>query len=260
MTFITKLSSAMIVPYKLSRGSVLERQTKAQNLTDEFIQIFLPKVIDKKKLKASTIEHLINTILPEPVKIYIKKNKLDDIANVGTVYSFIFKDMYKYIMNLKMHHYLVKTSNTSAIIHEFRHLADYIYHPKYLAKERDMFRLGLFNDTWDRTYDNFLYKQINISNNNEKKDVLKTIEDTVKKNLEKYNSKEKITTLQNMRYYLQSELNAYNQEYQFIKKTEEKYPQLITEKTNIESFMFEDKIKIIEKILKETIFQERNTF
>lgn len=245
-----KVGKNVKLPLKICKGSVPERLELAKQYNENFFnsicQSFKGKWLDKdvftrnlKNMHNGKINFTIKDATPTNYKgntqpmctgkkvvsydIYLPLNKFD-------------KKMYLYDMNIFMHetfHYFFETIN-----------------PKHIKNTCVMFENKLSPKT-EKFYHNMLYNKYGDP------DFVKIL---LPEYVGTFSPKEQITILQNWRYRLTEELNAYKEGAKYHEKIQEIYKDTLHEKFPCDdgsAFHFEEKIKIIEETLAKTLQKVR---
>ena len=103
-------------------------------------------------------------------------------------------------------------------MHEFQHITDQLFNPKYLARNQDMANKNLLTNKYNNIYDEYIYNYEAATNKNEKSYILKQIEYKLKEFLKGMSITDKINYLQDSRYSLIMENNAYFTQQKYAKK------------------------------------------
>jgi len=137
-----------------------------------------------------------------------------------------------------------------------RHIFDFITQPKMPARDNTRCLAGRLKNYGNYVemkhyefYDEVLYQKKSCKNSNEE---IQFISEEIKKHFKKLNSpsEEKIEILQKWRSAMKTEINAYEDEADFIHKIFSLNTQL--EKVEGE-FLFDSKVKLVEEMLKNEI-------
>lgn len=142
------------------------------------------------------------------------------------------------------------------LMHETDHLFSYFTNPKYTQRVIKMTINGYRN----KKYHQFFDKELQSAKKQNRKDLISVLTKKLDKYFKNKTNDEKINTLQDFRYRLINERNAYNTGNFYQNAIEEYHPKVLSQKTepiNIKNFYFDEKIEIISKMLKNTIQEER---
>lgn len=262
--FINKLDNNIKIPYKYIKGSFKERQTKSYLLIEDVYKNLSEKIKDDYSIfNYDFLQKTILSFLPnKDLKIIIENLS----KNKKNVCEGFFKT--KYDNNYNINAFLVLLNGISSsirarhlpvVLHEFQHLSDVIYHPKYLSRLQSLNKKGLDNKRYEKFYDSFYYANESAQNAQEKEEILKIIKKNTKKFLRKLNISDKMDCIQDMRYSLESEIAAYSMQRKIANDLRSKglmvsdfdfydYPK---------SALFREKIDLLKQIAIEYITKER---
>ena len=138
-----------------------------------------------------------------------------------------------------------------------RFAVDILFNPKYTARTNRMAKQKLYDEKYIKCFDNALYHLEEFSNNAEKEKVLKQRKLDIEDWLKDKTPEEKIDCIQEVRYALLMEDNAY--------RTEKKYTDIMRRnnlKTSdydkeIDKYLFKEKAELLKQMGFETIKKER---
>ncbi len=142
------------------------------------------------------------------------------------------------------------------LMHETDHLFSYFTNPKYTQRVIEMTIKGYRN----KKYHQFFDKELQSAKKQNRKDLIPVLTKKLEKYFKNKTNDEKINTLQDFRYRLINERNAYNTGNFYQNAIEEYHPNVLSQKTepiNTKKFYFDEKIELISKMLKNTIQEER---
>lgn len=211
---INKLASGVKMPYNVVKGSFVQRQSKSGNLTDLLYKNVQNHLIDDySKIDYLSLQKYIQNILPDKgVRIIVQnlaENKLDECEGACEVLYNVQKEIRAISINLGGTGNTVRSVHIPVFIHEFQHVCDDIYHPKFLARLQSLNKKNLANKKYDDFYDQYYYCTEFVEFKRDKKDFLKIIKNKTKKFLKGFNIEDKMDYIQDMRYSLMSEIEAY---------------------------------------------------
>ncbi len=256
---INGLRKSTHLPYQVVKGSFETRQSRAAQFTNQIVDT-LSEQIDDKGISLSKLGKTLKKVLPENLAIFVRKNKDKTFnAQISTMYSEDYQPVMYALEFLPNKNNRIDTLSVPAICHEVRHLADSLYHPKFLSREQAIVRKKLDTTKIDQFYKNQIYNKEEINGKKSKKNVLKHIKQQTKKLLRGYSAEDKIDILQDIRYNLITEQNAYKNEAKAVKKLRKKNK--TTDKrysdNSIDDFMFDEKIQLFHDMTLELIQKER---
>ena len=246
------------LPYKEVKGSFELRQQKAGQFTHKVMKNLSSQV--KNGVSLSKFARGFKKVLPENISVFVKKNKdKESYAQLNRVYT---EDNYivKQVLELNTNEQnKINNLHIPTITHEVRHLADSLYHPKIISREQIVAKKGLDSDKLTKFYDENIYVREMGYTNKMKKKIIKDIGHDIKKVLRGLKTEDKIDVLQNMRYNLISERNAFKEENKIAKKLYNKKQDVYedTLENSSKEYMFDEKIQLFKKMIYELIKRER---
>ncbi|MBS6602560.1 MAG: hypothetical protein KH301_02225 [Brachyspira sp.] len=241
-------------------GSPEGRYKHAQNLMTDFYNNIKDEFgthdVPLEKIKKAYLK-----VLPSHKRLEV--HKLPQYTpNDGSVYIGMNKkrNIEGYIVNLKPNYYGIVQGlglqEFGTLMHESDHLFSYFTNPKYVKRIIIMCENGYRDKNYFKFFDNELQSV--------KKQNRKDLKSVLYKKLEKYfknkSSAQKINTLQDFRYRLINERNAYNTGNTYQSMIEDYHPGILSQKTSpvkVNRFYFDEKIEVISNMLKNVIRTER---
>ncbi|MBD5402612.1 hypothetical protein HDR58_07430 [bacterium] len=253
-----RINKNLMLPYQYTRGSFEERQRKAAQLCHKFYNSVMEKT-KKETLTLQDIKSSIISILPKKVRLGIIPYTED--PEYGTICAQRL-NFCPYSANIESEALelccekdnKVSIMNLPYVIHEFRHFTDSLFHPKILARDqRANHLLYVTGKDPDELYETAIYTDAT-----DKKALFK-MKLAIKKFFAGMKPEYKIDYLQNIRYKLITENNAYYTQYNYAKKMNKKHIKLTPECLIQENpyFMFEEKIALLKDMIYEIIMKER---
>ncbi len=243
--------------YNIVKGTVQQRQKNAALLTD--------KVFNNLSSRIKSDEILLNDIytslkinMPEykPIKFVREKNIKD--SREGSIDYLVENDIpVAQVISVPMKKGKMKSLQLPTLMHELTHAVDILFNPKYTARTNRMAKQKLYDEKYIKCFDNALYHLEEFSNNAEKEKVLKQRKLDIEDWLKDKTPEEKIDCIQEVRYALLMEDNAY--------RTEKKYTDIMRRnnlKTSdydkeIDKYLFKEKAELLKQMGFETIKKER---
>ncbi len=148
------------------------------------------------------------------------------------------------------------------VMHESTHLFDFLLNPKYLMNMAKMNKLDIWEKPYFKIYDELYYNpehtcEWGLRN---KKKILKDAEIKTKTALKDVPFEEKLTFLNFIKYSMQTELNAYNQEFHFanLLKNTRNFAAFKKCRNLNDYYHFAEKIKLVNALIKETLENKRH--
>lgn len=261
MIYINKLSPTVKLPFKEVKGSVNYRQSKACNMVDKLYRGILPQFNKKEEISFAQAKKALKNVLKGQIDIPIRKNEYSDIFDGGSdiLYSEFTGQISKTTIDIGTIKNKIKRVELTTLLHEFQHVADQIFHPKYLTRNQKMANIGLYTKKYDRLYDDLIYNREFPEGKKDKKIILNHLRNKINKFLRGLDSEDKIDYLQDIRYSLISEKHAYKTQLKYAKKLNKKHLKINKEDLENENknFMFDEKIKLMKDLAFEIIQKNR---
>ena len=263
------------------KGSVLQRAKFAERINNKIFSNTLNLYKGKSRnVHVELIEDCYNFCLPEDKNILLAPL---DVKSMDDYYGGIeilekLGIYVGYMIDLPVSKSLkFNIKNFPALMHESTHILDYLLNPKYLVNDRDLNNiapdiknllnvnesvktgykkikkiLDMYNDVFYKIEDSGV----------DKFQILKNAEKKLRKGVEGLDSKTKIVLLKYMRNSMIMEQHAYKQDVLYARILKKLGRRVDSEdlKDYNKIIMFPEKIKIVEKILIQTINSEREKF
>lgn len=277
MSYFNKIIPRVAKSAKLPniKGSAVERTRMAEDLSTKFTefvndafkkqtQVGKDAFITKKEIGNWIKENCKN------VNVKLKRNKdktcggaIRDVANIfsGTVKGYSIHLPFKSSLSP-----IIDKEGARVLIHESRHLFDYITQPKIVARSNTKFLIGLLKDVNYKTivsnwnfYSEFLRKP-ELTKEAIKEDLflLENRKKLVQTHFHSTSTKQRIEHLQEWRHRLKTEKSAFTDE---LSKTHYILNGKSINKLRLEDFhsffRFPEKIKILKELLKDEITSVR---
>lgn len=207
MIYINKLSPTVKLPFKEVKGSINYRQSKACNMVDKLYREILPQFNKKEEISFAQAKKALKNVLKGQIDIPIRKNGYSDIFDGGSdiLYSEFTGQISKTTIDIRTIKNKIKRVELTTLLHEFQHVADQIFHPKYLTRNQKMANIGLYTKKYDRLYDDLIYNREFPEGKKDKKIILNHLRNKITKFLRGLDYEDKIDYLQDIRYSLISE-------------------------------------------------------
>lgn len=257
---ITKLAPSVRLPYKQIRGSLEQRQQTAIGLVDKLYRDLYPKFNKNNELSLTEIQKSIDDIFEKKVKIIVKKNPAPEFDGGSDVICSPINGSYtattlELNTNKKGN---VHISDLITIVHEFQHIVDQLYIPKYLVRDQKMTLNSMMTPKYQKLYDQ-LYCYEYPETNADKREILKILEHKIKKFLRGINTSKKLDYIQDARYSLMMEEQAYRTQLKYAKKLHKKHLPIKDGELDdeISLQMLKEKIQLLKQIGFELIEKER---
>ncbi len=259
-----KLIRSVRLPYPQTRGSVATRQNKARQMVHQLFENIHDK-FENGKMSIENIQKHVTAVIPKQLNVVVKEG-YDPRFN-GAFSDIIFASNIKKIIGTTIEFFSPdhKFSQASlpTLIHEFQHVTDQIFHPKYLSRVQHMQNSNYATEKYDKLYNDILYTPEFPQSKTEKTQILKIVKRKLHKFLRRRPVEEKLDYIQDARYTLEMERQAYLTESKYAKKMIDAGIKIntddaIDEYDNI--FMFSEKIQLLKCMGVEIIQKERRKF
>lgn len=258
-----KLLPQVKLPYQYTKGTLQDRQRKSGQLVNKLYKNIKGR-FKNGEIELSKIQDCIDEILPSHVRVIVKNSEcnadFDGYSDIG--YSANSGKINITTIELPTENKKIKLKDLPALLHEFQHITDQLFNPKYLARNQDMANKNLLTNKYNNIYDEYIYNYEAATNKNEKSYILKQIEYKLKEFLKGMSITDKINYLQDSRYSLIMENNAYFTQQKYAKKLNKQHQKikaLDLKKLN-KDYMFTEKINLLKKIAGNIISKERAKF
>lgn len=262
---INKLLPTVQPSLKTVKGSFKQRDKKAFELTETLFNQLSGKMKDDYSIASfSDLQKDIKATMPDKgFKVSVDKLDIKDADDVydGLCIGVTNKknDIESVSIQVSAISNSIRTSNLPVFMHEFQHVADEFYNPKYIARSQKLIKKGLENDDYNFFYDDYFYNTESAKSRKKKRLVLKLIKRKTEEFLQGMNISDKLDYLQDMRYCLMSEVNAYKVQRQTAKRL--RAQGLKIEDYNFDNIpgmgIFEEKINLLKTMIRDCIKQER---
>lgn len=252
-------NQAVRFSYDIIKGSIEKRNNSVRKINDRIYNEILENA-ENNVIHVDDIIDIVQYVLPERKKIKIcnigKKEKKRAYADVINDY----KDDYSgHEIGLPLKKLKMKIENLPIFMHEITHVLDDLYNPKFTKRQHDIESAAKkMGDVEVKTvyekgltlYENDIYKREKFKNDNDKKKIIEELSQKVKKYLSGKTVDEKIDYIQNTRYFLQSELNAYTTDHIYAKRMKDAGYKIDMSdyEGNVENFMLREKLVMLKEI------------
>lgn len=262
--FINKLTQSVRIPYNIVKGSFKQRQHKSNMLVEKLFENINSSIKDDYSIFTyKQLQKHIDSILPDGnFKIIIQnmseKNAQDSEGICETLFN-KDKDIRALSIGLGGIGNTIRSKHIPIFMHEFQHVTDDMFHPKYLSRLQSLNKKGLANEKYENFYENYYYCTEYIESKQDKKNILKLIKNKTRKFLRAKNISDKMDFIQDMRYSLKSEIESYKKQLNIAQRLKAKGI-LINDfdfKDMSKECLFEEKINLLKNLALEYIKKER---
>lgn len=261
---INKLSESVKIPYNMVKGSFAQRQAKANALTERLYKNLSEELKDNYSIfNFEQLQKKLHEVLPDKnLKIIVQNLPDGHGENCEGICEVLYnknKDIRALSVGIDGISSTLRSIHIPAFMHEVQHAADDIFHPKYLSRLQHLNKGGLNNKKYELFYDTYYYCPEVIESRQDKKDALKIIKNRTKKFLRRLSIHQKMDYIQDMRYSLISEIEAYKRQRAVAGDLKSKGMQI--KDFDLENYpqkgLFEEKISLLKELATEYITKER---
>lgn len=234
-------------PLKLCKGSYKERIAFAKRLNENFFNKLSDKFITKE-VPLDVFEKTLKECTPEKINVKVLNyNKQGGLTCFGL--NDAGNGIDKYMIYLQKSPFTegIRLLETDFSLHETSHYFLQLTNPKHSARTIKMYEKGLLEKT-----ENFYNENLYTKKEFKEEELKQKLNDFLKQ----FNDEEKIDFLQNSRYRMLEEYNAFDDGYKYLDEIQDRHPDLICEKIYArekELYNFPEKIKIVAEKLKEIL-------
>lgn len=247
--------------YNVAKGSPEFRRYKANKLNEDFFER-VRYMIEDNKINVSDFEQGFHSVMPEEVDVRIKKHRLTLFSNCGGASAYVIdgdKNILGQTIEIPTGCKKIKSKNLAIAFHESRHVIDTLYNPKYEGRTIAMEKEGLFTKAYNKLYERALYSYEDCRTSEEKAKRLGKIKKKILKFLKGKPVEHQVNYIQDMRYSLETENNAYGDTAKFAHKLfsqdcHVRIDDMIDERR---TFMFKEKLALLKQIGFDIIKAER---
>lgn len=253
------LSPHIRLPHRIVRGSVRLRKEHSLNYVDRLYKDLYPKFMHGE-VSVDEVQKSVDKVIGLKGKVHVIKNSASDYFGGQDILMSDYTGKISALsIELDTDSKGLKIPDLVTIVHEFQHVADIFFHPKYAARYQNMVYNELYTPQYDKIYGDLFYKQHTYTSRKEKNKILKKIENKFRNFLKKVPLSDRINYIQDTRYYLISEQDAYKTQLKYARMLKRKKHEVLKEDlTDVsKSFMFREKIKMLNNLGAEVIQKER---
>jgi len=256
-----KLSPNTMFSYSVSKGPKEVRERLAERINEKVFKDVLDLYEKKGACGLGAIKQRYNLALPErknvnivplPIKDYDEYGggmQIEDTGNRLLGYSIQIPVSKKKKMNIL---------DLPEFMHESTHVLDYLLNPRYISNTKKMYDLNIFDKDYFNIYEKLFDNPEAMFSNSAKK-MLTLADEETRKAIKDLPFKEKITFLKYIKYNMQMENHAYNQDLKFAKLMKKLGKP--TEQESLQDYAsimhFQQKIGIVNNILQEELAKAR---
>ena len=257
--------------YSVAQGSVAQRIQKCRDFNAQIYSKIREyhKVTMRNTILFDDLMDMIFSILPEKKTILIKPLNKNNSKSYAGCSDYLFgtgNSILGHIVELPSRKKSLDLVEVPTFIHEITHVFDKMLNPKIMLRtlqlERGLNKLTpvsdreiiRYNKLYDKMYGGDYEK---FSNEQDKVEILRHRTQEIKKFLKGKPVSVKLGIIQNIRYQLGLELNAYTIENEYIDRMTPAGLDLSEIKTQTDRYLFKEKIEILLNMAFEIIRKER---
>ncbi len=256
-----KLSPNTKFSYYIAKGTISSRIKQTEGLNNQIFRRLLQLYEGKNACGIGVIKNSYNSILPEKKNVQIQPLPQRDYDSYGG--GTRVEDSGKYITGYSIEVPTNKKKKLnilelSSFMHESTHVLDYLFNPKYIANYRQMCEKNIYDKKYFSLYERYFYNTKEMTAN-DKEEMLILAEKETRKALKNVPHEEKLIFLNFIKYSIEMEYHAYNQDVKYariLKSLGKPVDEESLEDYN-KYMAFPEKIKIINKLLKEELESKR---
>ena len=257
-----KISPNTRFSINVARGSIASRRKLSEELNTKVFQKMLQLYGNKKSYGIDAIKNNYISLLPERKKIEITSLPLKDYDdfNGGVVVDESRENCLSgYSIELPVDKKKkLNITELSSFMHESTHVLDYLLNPKYIANYGQMCEKNIYDKKYFDIYEKYFYNPEDMKKN-PKKDMLILAEEKTREALKKVPHNETMIFLNFMKYSMEMEHHAYNQDLLYAKILQKIGKPV--DKESLEDYnermAFPEKIKIINGLIREELEKSR---
>jgi len=256
------VNPAVKFSYSIIKGSPQSRREMVSKFNEQIFEGVYSR-LENDSVHISDIKRVINEVIPEKKKIEIKPFKAKGQYEGGSDYTYDSKGhITGQTIEMPMKKCRMKQNAMVTFMHELTHVLDTLVNPKFTARTNTMYKKELYTKSFDKVMNKRLYKYEKFSNDTQKNQIIEERRQDVKKFLDGKTAEEKIDYIQEMRNTLQTEKNAYSEQYKYAQILKERGKSV--EETDLENevsgYMFDEKLQMLKETGFEIIAKERKSF
>lgn len=254
------ISPHLRLPFSTVRGTYQQRQQKALKCVEKLYKDLLPK-FKRGKVRFEEVQTSVDNVLENRVNLHVINHSIsDEYGGQDVSISEFSGKLSALTLELEVPKKgFFRYVDLTTIIHEFQHVVDQLFHPKFLARYQYMSTEGQYTSKYNRLYDDVLYVYEAPRGKKDRAKIIKNIEYKIRKFLRRMPVEDKINYIQDAKYFLISEDNAYRTQYKYAKRLDKKHIPVLAQDLEYQNkqFMFKEKIDLLTKLGFEIIQKER---
>lgn len=245
--------------YNIAKGSPEARRNMASKLNEQLFQAVQPEIKDGR-VAIQDFDRAIHSVMPEDVNVEVKNFNSLGCFNGQSKYIYDKEEnLIGQTIEIPTRSGKILSKNLPVTFHESRHVMDTLCNPKMSGRVAVMEREGLYTKKFNKLYENEIYNYEDCYTVEGKIERLEKLKKKILKFLKGKSVENQVNCIQDMRYSLQTEYNAYGDAVKFARKLhKDNYKvdsgDMVDDRKD---FMFLEKIALLKKIGFEIIQAER---
>jgi hypothetical protein len=212
------------------------------------------------KVQIEDVQRSVDKVLGLKGKVHVLKNsESNDFGGQDVLMSDYSEKISALTLEIDTNKKFLKFPDLVAIVHEFQHVVDKLFHPKYLSRYQYMCVNDLYTTKYDSMFEELFYHRIAAKGNKNKKKILKRVEFKFRKFLKSIPPAFRVNYLQDLRYSIMSEDAACKTQLKYARALNKKHHPVIKRDLEDESkqYLYKEKLQIIDRVAAETLMKER---
>ena len=259
MTY-NSLAPNVRLPYNIVKGTVAQRREKVINCVDKLYKDLYPKFVHGK-VSVADIQKSVDKVIGAKGKVHVIKNppNMFDEGGQDVLFSDFNGKLSAITLEMDTKEKFFKFPDLITILHEFSHVADMFFHPKYTARYQYMASEGLYFKKYDKLYEDIFYHEEKPLGRRYKAKRLRRVEYKLLNFLKKVPKEDRMEYIQDIRYCLTSEAEAYKTQLKYARILDRKHHPVKKGDLNDEcdTFLFDEKLKIVNHVASVLIQKEQ---
>ena len=253
--------STVSFSYDFSKGSVESRRKMAQMLNQDIYNNLIKLFKKDRECDIDTFERVYNASLPEGKSIEFNRVE-DQYADEfwGELEGVTDEDdkLVAYNINISNADDKINVSSLPTIMHESRHLLDFMLNPKYVKVDEAMTARNLYDSAIIDFYENFIYvyEKKNLSKGRKQK-IMDEVESELREVLKNMPFDDQILCLKFLRQQISTEYCAHIENYRYANILNHRWkmpPSQLHDEP--EGYMFREKLSVVNKVFMELMHNQ----
>jgi len=246
--------------YDLVKGSPQSRREFVGNLNAKIFES-IQSSMHEGGILLDDYKRIFKSVCPENKKVTISKiSPKDKIFEGSTDYIYDNKNnIVGQSMELPTQKGKIQTKELVTVMHEGTHAIEVLSNPKYTVRRNKLYKNGMYGDVSNKWYDTVLYRKEDSSTEYEKRACLDDVKERTSKFLSGKSKADKLDYIQDARYELEQEKNAYEEQLKYAKLLEFQGKEVDPDdlKDGNKTFLFPEKIEMLKQMGFEVVAEIR---